>query len=245
VVPPEIAFWGIDSGLRHAVSGSDYTSVRVGAFMGYRIVAELAGFRVRFDDGRGVVQVDDPRYGGYLANLSPSEFAQHYATHLPRQILGKDFLAAYSGTTDSVTKVEPDRTYAVFEPTQHPIGEHFRVRVFAELLPHAGSERARELLGELMYQSHASYSACGLGSDGTDLLVELVRRAGPRAGLHGAKITGGGSGGTVAVLGAAGAGGAVARIAEQYAEQTGRHAAIFSGSSEGAAAFGATALVAD
>ena len=68
-------------------------------------------------------------------------------------------------------------------------------------------------MGELMYGSHASYSACGLGSDGTDLLVELVRQAGPAAGLFGAKITGGGSGGTVAILGRSGAGAAVADIA--------------------------------
>ena len=52
-----------------------------------------------------------------------------------------------------------------------------------------------------MYQSHESYSACGLNSEGPDLLVKLVRAAGPGQGLYGAKITGGGSGGTVAVLG--------------------------------------------
>ena len=79
-------------------------------------------------------------------------------------------------------------------------------------------------MGELMYGSHASYSACGLGSDGTDLLVELVRQAGPAAGLFGAKITGGGSGGTVAILGRADAGPAVAEIARRYHEQTGRRA---------------------
>ena len=56
-------------------------------------------------------------------------------------------------------------------------------------------------LGKLMYESHASYSACGLGSQGTDLLVEMVKTAGVDRGLFGAKITGGGSGGTVAVLG--------------------------------------------
>ena len=33
-IPDEIKFWGIDSGIRHSVSGSDYTSVRIGAFMG-------------------------------------------------------------------------------------------------------------------------------------------------------------------------------------------------------------------
>ena len=46
-VPDSIGFWGIDSGIRHAVSGSDYTSVRIGAFMGYRIIASLAGLDAR------------------------------------------------------------------------------------------------------------------------------------------------------------------------------------------------------
>ena len=59
-------------------------------------------------------------------------------------------------------------------------------------------------------QSHASYGRCGLGSEGTDRLVALVRAeaAAARAAcaeppLYGAKITGGGSGGaayTYAVL---------------------------------------------
>ena len=44
-LPASIGFWGIDSGIRHAVSGSDYTSVRTGAFMGYRMIAEAAGLR--------------------------------------------------------------------------------------------------------------------------------------------------------------------------------------------------------
>ena len=67
-------------------------------------------------------------------------------------------------------------------------------------------------MGELMFASHASYSACGLGSDGTDLLVELVRQVGRAGGLFGAKITGGGSGGTVAILGRADAAQAVTEI---------------------------------
>lgn len=32
-LPPNAAVWGIDSGVRHSVGGSDYGSVRVGAFM--------------------------------------------------------------------------------------------------------------------------------------------------------------------------------------------------------------------
>ena len=44
--PTALGVWGIDSGIRHAVTGADYGAVRVGAFMGYRILAELAGLRV-------------------------------------------------------------------------------------------------------------------------------------------------------------------------------------------------------
>jgi L-arabinokinase len=90
-----------------------------------------------------------------------------------------------------------------------------------------------------MYESHASYSACGLGSDGTDRLVALAREAGTARGILGAKITGGGSGGTVAILGAAGAGEVVRGIAARYAAETGRDAYIFDGSSPGAAHTGA------
>lgn len=57
-------------------------------------------------------------------------------------------------------------------------------------------------------QCHYSYSACGLGSDGTDRLVHLVQELQHSAEskseggiLYGAKITGGGSGGTVCVIG--------------------------------------------
>ena len=94
-----------------------------------------------------------------------------------------------------------------------------------------------------MYQSHASYSACGLGTAKTDLLVDLVRAAGPAQGLYGAKITGGGSGGTVAVLGRRGADAAVEAVADEYARRTGHRPWIFSGSSAGAAAFGHMTLV--
>src|SRR5439155_15401674 len=45
-LPEEIAVWGIDSGVRHSVAGADYGSVRTGAFMGYRIIADLAGIPV-------------------------------------------------------------------------------------------------------------------------------------------------------------------------------------------------------
>src|SRR5262249_20634709 len=112
-IPDEVAFWGLDSGVRHAVTGADYGSVRVGAFMGYRIIAEMAGLEVNVDKLAEHTQIDDPRWGGYLANIMPSEFEQSYAAHLPERIEGAEFLSRYKGTTDSVTRVAPERSYAV------------------------------------------------------------------------------------------------------------------------------------
>lgn len=234
-IPGEIAFWGIDSGIRHAVSGSDYTSVRCGAFMGYRILTDLAGLAARpLPAESGRVAIDDPQWHGYLANLTPAEFRERFADSVPKEMNGRDFLARYSGTTDAVTRVDPARTYAIREPAFHPIGENARVTRFRELLGSELTESALTEMGELMYGAHASYSACGIGSDGTDLLVQLVREAGPQSGLYGAKITGGGSGGTVAILGRAEAGPAVDAIAREYTRRCGRETYIFRGSSPGA-----------
>jgi len=241
-IPNEIGFWGLDSGVRHSVSGADYGSVRAGAFMGYRIIADLAGLKVTETQPGASVRIDDSRWGGYLSNVTPSEFEQDYARHLPKRIGGAEFLERYQGTTDPLTRLDSQGNYAVRVPTAHAIYEHHRVRVFAELLSRNSSERNLELLGELMYQSHASYSACGLGTAATDRLVELVREAGPAQGLYGAKITGGGSGGTVAVLGDRNAGKAIEHLGKRYAEDTGHQPYIFAGSSSGSTAFGCLKL---
>jgi len=261
-IPEEMAFWGVDSGIRHSVAGADYGSVRAGVFMGYRIIADLAGLKINEVPLEQRCEVDDPRWGGYPANISPSEFEESYLHQLPERLSGAEFLARYKCTTDPITRIDPEREYAVRVPTAHPIYEHHRVRRFAELLcrgvppwaPHGvaskgahggtplqtqrASEQRLEQLGELMYQSHESYSACGLNSEGTDLLVNLVREAGPEAGLFGAKITGGGSGGTVAVLGTSTAGPGIAMVCEKYARETNHRPYIFAGSSPGSAAFG-------
>ena len=239
-IPNDIAIWGIDSGIRHDVSGADYSSVRIGTFIGYRIIAEEARLAVEVLHDR--VSVKDPRWEGYLANVTPSEFDQIYAPALPDRIGGKLFLERYDGTTDRVTNVDPEVDYAVRVPTGHPVYEHARVRAFVEGLLFEASIERRRRLGKLMLESHASYSACGLGSRGTDLLVNLVRRSPPEDGLYGAKITGGGSGGTVAVLGRLGAGPAMERIANQYQEKTGICPYVFTGSSPGAAIFGSLRL---
>jgi len=193
-LPPQLMLWGIDSGIRHSVGGADYGTVRAGASMGTRIIADLK---------------PDFSEDGYLANITPAEFEREYLDLLPERI----------------------RT-----PTAHPIYENVRVQRFVELLER--NEGYQEL-GELMYEAHRSYTALGLNSAGTDLIVELVRK---EAGLFGAKITGGGSGGTVAVLGDQASRAAIEKVVARYAKETGHQPYVFSGSSPGALAFGSLRL---
>ncbi|MFN0123116.1 MAG: galactokinase [Blastocatellia bacterium] len=233
-LPEELAVWGIDSGIRHSVGGADYGTVRTAAFMGYRMIAGIAGLPARCV-AEGRVVIDDARWGGYLARITPREFAADFAARLPVSMTGAEFLARYEGISDAVTAVQPGRSYPVLQATRHPVYEHARVTAFADILQNWRGDAAATL-GEMMYESHASYSACGLGAAGTDAIVELVRAAGGE--LYGAKITGGGSGGTVAVLGSRDAGKAVAEIVRRYAEQSGRMPLVISGSSLGACAFG-------
>jgi galactokinase len=220
-LPEDLTIWGIDSGIRHSVAGADYGTVRTAAFMGYRIISEIGG-----------------NYG-YLANITPEEFDTPFAAHLPAHMSGAEFLDRYQDITDSVTSVDPDRTYPVFAATKHPIYENARVNRFADILKNWTGLDEAGALGELMYQSHNSYSTCGLGSDGTDELVRLVQQ---EDRLYGAKITGGGSGGTVAVLAHRSAKPAIDRVVELYSQRTGHQPTIISGSSDGAGRFGIVKL---
>lgn len=234
-IPKEIAFWAIDSGVRHSVGGSDYSSVRCGAFIGYRIIAEAAGIQAKpAIDAPDVVEIDDPTWNGYLANITPSEFQSRFAAVIPIQMSGREFLKRYAGSTDRVTRVDPARTYAVQAPTLHPIEENQRAGQFRTLLRNPISEHSLQEMGQLMAAAHNSYTACGLGCPATDLVVNLIHESGPATGLYGAKITGGGSGGAVAILGRAGADDAVAAIARRYSELTSCETYVFNGSSPGA-----------
>lgn len=234
-IPDEVAFWGIDSGVRHSVGGADYSSVRCGAFMGYRIIAEDAGLRAKRAVGDPeVLEVDDPTWKGYLANISPDEYQTRFDGAVPTEMSGREFLRRFTGTTDAVTRVDSACTYAVLAPTLYPIENNQRAERVRTLLQSPISEQTLREIGDLMFAAHDSYTACGLGSAATDLLVNLVHEATPSSGLYGAKITGGGSGGTVAILGRSGAGDAVATIARRYNELTARETYIFRGSSPGA-----------
>jgi len=94
------------------------------------------------------------------------------------------------------------------------------------------------MMGELMYQSHFAYTECGLGAKATDYIVNLFRNEGVKNGIYGAKITGGGAGGTVAILAEKNASEVVQRVFDLYAQSGMGDPYLFEGSSDGADAFG-------
>ncbi|KAK6126645.1 hypothetical protein DH2020_039609 [Rehmannia glutinosa] len=243
-IPSHIRFWGIDSGIRHSVGGADYGSVRIGTFMGRKMIKSMASEKLQSSvsnrnsqkvEGTNNDETDESSVDlleteaalDYLCNLSPHRYEESYVHRLPEFLLGNDFMENYEKHDDSITVIDRKCNYAVRAPTRHPIYENFRVKAFKALLSAAASDDQLSALGELMYQCHYSYSACGLGSDGTDKLVELVQEMQHSKSsksfngtLFGAKITGGGS------------------IQQKYKATTGFMPYVFEGSSPGAGKFG-------
>ncbi|XP_042444788.1 L-arabinokinase-like [Zingiber officinale] len=264
-IPSHIRFWGLDSGIRHSVGGTDYGSVRIGAFMGRRMIKSeassllsdsLGGIEPQqvgkmtpddSDEGHGIEILKTEALLDYLCNISTHRYECLYTKKLPECISGEEFLTKYLDHNDVVTIIDPKRTYAIKAPTKHPIYENFRVEAFKALLTAAQTDEQLCSLGELMYQCHYSYNECGLGSDGTDRLVNLVQEMqhsksyqDGSASLFGAKITGGGSGGSVCVIGrnCIQSTEEIQKIQQRYKSATGYLPYIFEGSSPGAGKFG-------
>ena len=229
-IPAGTGFVGINSMVRHSVAGNAYGNVRVGAFMGKKIINEL-----RAKTGRAPLN--------YLTEISSAEFQNEYEKEIPETILGSDFLAKYKTHDDPVTTIQPDAIYRVVGPTRHPIGENERVLKFIAALQAAksGDEKALVAAGELMYGAHESYrDNCKLSVPDVNFLVEAVQKRGAKAGLYGAKITGGGTGGTVAVFGKIAAlKEHIPQIAVEFSRRVGVTPDIFEGTSPGAIEFGA------
>lgn len=238
-IPAGVQLIGIDSGVKHEVAGSAYARTRCAAFMAHAIILSMMREMGR---AAGRELIADPTRG-YLANLDPDDYKRFFRTGLPEWMRGRAFIERYGDTADVVTRVDPAMDYPVQHAADHHVLEGRRIRNFVNLLeqanaaPEVASARgALRRAGRLMYASHQSYGADAmLGAPECDLLVELVRQH-ESSGLWGAKITGGGSGGTVAVMAEASerADAAISQIIDQYDRQSGRRVLQLSGSSFGA-----------
>ncbi|WP_155121246.1 galactokinase family protein [Bryobacter aggregatus] len=238
-LPAGLACWGIDSGVARTVAGIAYETARAASFLGYKLICDRAGIPVSLEAHRPAPRWTDPYWHGYLSNLSPAEFHSRFEAHLPEQMTGAEYLATAHVHVDPYTRLDPRQSYRVRACTRYSVEDHARVQRFVTL---AEQGIGAEQMGDLMYQSHAAYTECGLGHEATDLLVDLVQKAGEAAGLFGARVSGGGAGGTVVVLGRSDARAAIDRIAHQYAALRGYVPYVFEGSSMGADAFGVQRL---
>ena len=226
---------GINTNVKHSVGGGAYGRTRAAAFMGHKLI--LAEMKRLADEAHKAMKGDPT--GGYLANLPADDYKTLFRPKLPESLTGRQFLDAHGDHGDPVTTLEPDRVYRVQAACDHHVLDAVRVRRFAEFLENIdqhGREKALRSAGHLMYASHKSYGDnAGLGAAEADAIVELVKQR-EGDGLYGARITGGGSGGTVAVLmnDTPQAAAAIDDLCEQYESQTGLTPTLLAGTSPGA-----------
>lgn len=232
-LPAGARIWGIDSLASRATASAAYEAARAAAFMGYRMICHWEGVLLKRDPSASIPRWTDSRWHGYLSNLRPSELCSRFDAQLPNLMPGSDYLALYGEHVDPFTTIEPTRLYPVRAAVRYASEEHERVETACNLLRGSNAstfEDGLARLGKLMYQSHAAYGECGLGSPACDALIELARKH----GLYGAKMTGGGGGGVVALLGTTDQEDAVAAVVDEYAQICGGEPAVFTGSSNGA-----------
>ena len=185
-LPSGIIAVGWPSGVKHAVTDSPYATARAGAFMGRKLIERATGRRLV-----------------HATELTPAEVRALSRSVLPVKISGRNFLTRASGVDDPLSKIERSKTYAVRAAVSFPVEENFRAHAAVALLRGVTSgnrEETLRLLGELLFESHAGYSSIGLGCPETDAMVAAARALGPARGFYGARVSGGGSGGTVVVL---------------------------------------------
>ena len=245
-LPKDLLLLGVDCGVTQPDAAQRYAHVRTATFMGRALIERIIGHeRVKQGSDQGSHQVS---WDGYLSRLSVTDYVEHFRDRIPTKIKGKDFLDRFGETGDPLTRIDAASLYKVRSRTEHHVYEHARSRQFVESLSRAirgGDRTALVEAGELMNASHWSYGQrCGLGSIETDHLVNLIRRHGAEADVFGAKITGRGCGGVVAVLlkSTDQALTAIEAAMAEYSSQTGHTTKLLRGSTPGALVAGAQRL---
>ena len=249
--PSNVSFVGIYTKVRRSTASTAYIDTRIGTFMGLTILkAAFASTVDTIEEQSGEGAGDAPPNiaaalaDNYLCNLSVQEFHEQCEPLLPEQMHGEAFLKRYGETVDMATQVEPEKFYVVKDRVAHAVYENARVQQFITALKNVDNdpENASDYLGEagnLMYESNASYrDLAGLGSSEVDGLVNIARKIGKQGGIYGAKITGGGGGGTVALLCHGNVESSLTQILAAYKLAWGIDAELIRGNAAGAFEFG-------
>jgi len=176
VVPADLEIVGWPTGSPHDVGGVHYRRARAAAFMGKRVVEDATG-----------------REWSWV-----SELPRAAVDELPENLDGGTFLERWGATDDDVTAVRSDETYPVRAATTFGVEEHVRSGSAMAALADGEPER----LGPLMAASQDGYDTMGLGHPAA---TAIVKEALARPGVYGARSSGGGCGGTIAVVCARGA----------------------------------------
>jgi L-arabinokinase len=193
-MPPGVAVVAVRTHLARPTTRERMIETRTCTDMGLRMIHEL-----QVKDG-----LPHDQNGNPLSTVTPEDYVGRYRDRMPSKITSKAFLSQF-GTIRGLDDGDATRDiYKVRSRAEHHIYENKRVHDFATYLSRARrAENLQDLIeaGELMYASHWSYSQrCGIGGVETDRLVSAIRKQGVAAGLFGAKVTGGGSGGEIVVL---------------------------------------------
>jgi galactokinase len=170
-LPGDTEVVGWPTRAEHDVGGAPYRRARAAAFMGKRIVEDARGRVCRW----------------------VSELPRDAIDELPDTLGGAAFLERWGETDDRVTAVEPGEAYPVRAATRFGAEEHGRT----ERALHHLERGDVAAVGPLLAESHAGYDAMGLGHPAATAVVESALR---RDGVHGARSSGGGCGGTVVVV---------------------------------------------
>lgn len=192
-LPASVVLVGWPSGVKHSVADAPYMVARTATFMARRMAEAACGLTL-----------------AHAAQLAPSALRRDVLPAIPAVITGADFTARYGALADALSRVEPARAYPVAAALTFAAEENFRCALALSLLralqaQGAGADAATHAatlaqVGELMMQAHAAYTTIGLGDPATDTIVRKIAAAGADAGFYGARVSGGGSGGTVVVL---------------------------------------------
>ena len=248
--PSNVSFAGIYTKVRRSTTSTAYVDTRIGTFMGLAILK--AAFASDTDtpdtsnsrDSNQAGNISEKLTDNYLCNLSVTEFHEVCEPLLPEEIHGEAFLEKYGETVDTATQVVPEKLYVVKDRVEHAIYENARVQQFIAALKNVDNDPAhtQDYLGEagnLMYESNASYrDLAGLGSPEVDGLVNIAQKIGKQGGIYGAKITGGGGGGTVALLCHGNVESSLTQILAAYKLAWGIDAELIRGNAAGAFEFG-------